>query len=46
MNKLISFSEIHPIKKALASLKIITRDRYNHYKKISNISRNEALRDQ
>lgn len=46
MNKLLSFADIHPIRKALTSLRIVTKDRYQHYTKLNKIASNEALLDQ
>lgn len=45
MNKLLSFADIHPIKKLLASLRIITKDRYQHHSILDKIANTQSLHD-
>lgn len=45
MNKLISIQQIHPLKRALASLNIMTKQRFKHLRDIWKIKKHEALYD-
>ena len=45
MNKLLSFADIHPIKKVLSSFRIITKDRYQHYSILDKIANTQSLHD-
>lgn len=45
MQKYLKISDINPFKRALASLSIITKQRYKQYKDLSNIRSQEALFD-
>lgn len=45
MNKLISIQQVHPLKRALASLNIMTKQRFKHLRDIWKIKKQEALYD-
>lgn len=45
MQKYLSIKKLNPLKRALASLNIVTRQRYQHFSDLRNIKQNEALQD-
>jgi hypothetical protein len=45
MQKYLYLKKLNPLKRALASLNIVTRQRYQHFKNLRSIKQNDALHD-
>lgn len=45
MQKYLSLKKLNPLKRAMASVNILTKQRYQHFRDLRNIKQNEALFD-